>query len=689
MTDRDSSITLADTVADTYALANPSSPGPPTSVEPSPLLVPRTTPAAEPAEPGGLLERMHETGLTTTLPAWGVSAIVHFLLLSVLAMATIAPHLQRTTRSIDAAPFDPRLSGQQTEEMLSILADPAEVERDQAVGPVSTSLVPSGASGFAGLTTTGLPTPAAELTNRGPGAPGAVSGSDQPRFKLGMQLSSMASVLPTQPALDLNAGGKIAGNVTQETGSIGEALDQLAREILRHLEQNKLTVVWLFDESGSMRDDQQAIKDKFDRVASELNLNLDADRQSAGALNHLVVGFGVSLHYELSKPTSDLDEISRAIDRLPVDETGIENTMGALQQVISSCSRLMTRDRKLMIVLVTDESGDDGGEVEDTRRLAMSKHVPIYVIGRQSMFGYDRAHLLYIDPVTGDHYWPAIHRGPETAFPETLQWDGLHERRDEQPSGFAPYELARIVKDSGGIYFLLPSEENTRVHQREKAYSMRTLKEYVPDSRSRDEYLKQRNTSELRRTLAEIIEQTRGVDYKRHFPVDLSELETAIGKAAPLAQQRLKSLMAMEDRLRSLKFARDHEPERRWQAHYDLILAQIVTYQIQAYEYLACLDEMVTLAGQGKLVPEKPQVAGERKSEWVLDHARPMKAPKHETEKKVAEATALLQAVISKHPKTPWADLAQDELDRGFGVARREWSYNPKYTERNRLVPKY
>ena len=39
----------------------------------------------------------------------------------------------------------------------------------------------------------------------------------------------------------------------------------------------------------------------------------------------------------------------------------------------------------------------------------------------------------------------------------------MHERWDEQPSGFAPYELARMAKDTGGIYFLLPSEENMRV----------------------------------------------------------------------------------------------------------------------------------------------------------------------------------------------------------------------------------
>ena len=64
-------------------------------------------------------------------------------------------------------------------------------------------------------------------------------------------------------------------------------------------------------------------------------------------------------------------------------------------------------------------------------------HVPLYVIGRQSLFGYPYAHHRYVDPVTKDVYHPLIRRGPETADLELYQWDGLYDRWDEQPSGFA------------------------------------------------------------------------------------------------------------------------------------------------------------------------------------------------------------------------------------------------------------
>jgi hypothetical protein len=74
---------------------------------------------------------------------------------------------------------------------------------------------------------------------------------------------------------------------------------------------------------------------------------------------------------------------------------------------------------------------------------------------------------------------------------------------------------------------------------------------------------------------------------------------------------------------------------------------------------------------------------------WEINHAHDRKAPKEKTEKKYLEATRLLKEVIAKHPKTPWADLAQDELNRGLGVRRDEWRHSPQYQQRAKLVPKY
>jgi hypothetical protein len=359
--------------------------------------------------------------------------------------------------------------------------------------------------------------------------------------------------------------------------------------------------------------------------------------------------------------------------------------MHAIAEVIHHYSGLIRNDRRLLIVLVTDESGDDGSFVEEAYQAAKTRKVPIYVIGRQSLFGLEYAHLLYIDPITKEHFYPAIRRGPESADLEVLQWDGLHDRRDEQPSGFAPYELARIAKETGGIYFLLPSEESMRIYQREKLYSIRTLKEYIPDYGPRGEYVPKRDHSELRRTLHEIINIVRGTNYRDAFPVIPDELVATASEAHEVAEARLKILVAMQKRLEALEGARDREPDKRWQAHYDLMRAQIVAYQIKAFEYMACLEDLV------KKKPKPSKMPSPKLSVWWgLGHSREPKAPKEKTAKKYAEAERLFRLVLSRHPKTPWADLAQDEIDRGFSVAWGEGSAAPYVPSgREKFVPKY
>ncbi|HEV3167750.1 MAG TPA: vWA domain-containing protein [Isosphaeraceae bacterium] len=626
------------------------------------------------------------------LPAWGVSVLVHVGVLGFMAALTLTPDVRKKIIDLNTALVDSKVSGAQSEpEPMPILADPANMPREEAVG----SSMPTISQGIG--TGTGPPSATPAIGVGAGTAVGAVSEkSSLPGVKVVAQVSGL-SLLPSAPARDLGGGGMIAGDVTYETSDVGAALDQLAREILRHLEAHKLTVVWLFDESGSMKDDQKAVRDKFGRVASELKLNLDDDKKSAGALNHAIVGFGQDIHFELEKPTFDIDVIGKAIDRLRVDESGTENTLHAVQEVIAHYGRLISKERRLLIVLVTDESGDDGSYVEEARQLAVSRGVPIYIIGRQSLFGYERAHLLYIDPVTKDHYWPQIRRGPETAGVECLQWDGLHERWDEQPSGFAPYELARITKDTGGIYFLLPSEENMRVRQREKAYSITTLKEYVPDYESRIAYIERRQKSDLRRTLFDIIQNVNPSNgpYKeafavrRGFPVNPPELGEAALGAIQTATLRLAALNEVEKQLRQLQKLREREPERRWQANYDLMLAQVVTYQIKTYEYRALLQNVVKSIQSGKPPMPKRQPGPDLMITWEVNHSPGRLAPKDITEKTYVEAERLLKLVIERHPKTPWADLAQDEMNRGFSVRLDEWDRSPRYNERQKLVPKY
>ena len=223
-----------------------------------------------------------------------------------------------------------------------------------------------------------------------------------------------------------------------------------------------------------------------------------------------------------------------------------------------------------------------------------------------------------------------------------------------------------------------------RVRQREQAYSIIQLKEYLPEYDNRMIYVENRTASELRRSLYQIITETKNFIYRRDFPID--HCRAGPGRRTGRRQGDRKAQSPAQDPGSPGETQESPRPRarKRWQAHYDLMLAQTVAFQVKAFEYRALMAQII----QNPPVPSKlptPDLA----ITWVVDHASEPLAAKNLTAKKYAEAKRLLEDVIAKHPKTPWADLAQDTLDRGFSVKLNEWHHNPKYAERAQFVPKY
>ncbi|RPI81836.1 MAG: VWA domain-containing protein, partial [Planctomycetaceae bacterium] len=298
--------------------------------------------------------------------------------------------------------------------------------------------------------------------------------------------------------------------VIGETGALvegyGPALDRLTQELVRLMRQNKILVVWLFDESGSMRDDQKELKERIHKVYEELKL-FENDAPPDVMLS-AIVSFGKELHFQTNrkKPTSDQKAILRAIDNIPVDKTGVENTCQSIAAVLDEYKAFYTKGkRKVVVVVISDESGDDGEHVEDARRKAQAIHSPIYVLGRESVFGYLYAHVRWVHPQTGGTHYLPVRRGPETPFAEQLPFDGFRRRFDAAMSGFGPYEHVRLSRDTGGIFFQLPHEEQDLNDFDARKYAALDLKEYVPDLDARRNYAERRDKSPLRKVVWEVI----------------------------------------------------------------------------------------------------------------------------------------------------------------------------------------
>ena len=122
--------------------------------------------------------------------------------------------------------------------------------------------------------------------------------------------------------------------------------------------------------------------------------------------------------------------------------------------------------------------------LEQAISVAKSADCKIYVLGRESVFGYPYANIRWRHPQTRRMHWLKIDRGPETGFPEQLQTNGFRRRSDAFNSGFGPYEQTRMARETNGVFFMLPTVEPNLVRVKQKIkYDMEALRPYRPDLR--------------------------------------------------------------------------------------------------------------------------------------------------------------------------------------------------------------
>lgn len=498
--------------------------------------------------------------------------------------------------------------------------------------------------------------------------------------------------------------------VTGEIGAIvegyGAALDRLTQELIRLMRNDKLLVVWLFDESESMKDDQQEIKKRFHRVYEELKLyqrsvvSVEPRGKRESLLDQImltaVTSFGAGVHIHTDRPTGKADRVLKAIDRIPVDPTGKENLCAALSKMVQKYQSF-TRGpgrRKLVLVVVSDESGDDELGVESVLNQVKAINAPIYFLGRESVFGSLYAHVRWRQPVTERIFHLPVRRGPETAFAEQLQFDGYRRRGDSQMSGFGPYAQVRLARDSGGIFFQLPYEQENLLNLDQKKYEWLRIREYAPSLESRRRYMEVRQQSKFRQGIWDVIAMLNPYDKKsvlelsnpvtswERFTMERSQYGPIVRNRIAKIVKILQAMKLAEEHLESIRPLRNQEPTIRWRANYDLIAAQLPWYRVRLFEYALGLDQFAK-NGVEEIKKNQPKhnrwYIFESSSKFVVPDAVQEKLLNVSAEdllKARDEALEQLSAVRDAHPRTPWARRAEWEMNRGFGVQFRSY-YQP------------
>ena len=431
----------------------------------------------------------------TETPPWVASLIVHAVVLIPLALisATIhhdtAPVVIETRLDADdisQPDFSQSLNELRVDGPISdsISLAKAGTSVGQQIGTPSFTVGTVSGSGFGSGRGTAGELAALDMNRKGP----TLAGPGGMVMSKGARLDDHVAV---RGGTETSAGA----------GGVGGAIDRITYEIARSLDDRKTLVIWMLDATASLKPQREELAKRIDRVYEELGV-LRKDQQRA--LITAVVGFGEKDTPMMDQPTDDVEAIKKAIRSVKDDESGTENVFMATSNALKKWGKYRTTDkRNVLVIIMTDEKGDDDRYIEELITLAKGQYqAKIYVAGAAAPLG--RSQVMLPWPGNGQvlGYAPAD-RGPESVRVERDSlpfWSG-QAGLENLSSGFGPWALSRLCRETGGIYFIMQDNSS-------KTYDPSTLRAYQPDYFPRKEYERLLSASPIRKAVLTAAEMT-------------------------------------------------------------------------------------------------------------------------------------------------------------------------------------
>jgi hypothetical protein len=475
----------------------------------------------------------------------------------------------------------------------------------------------------------------------------------------------------------------------------GHAWSQLESQINGSLVEKDTVVVWLVDQSLSM-------SERREELAERLEQNHGSDvGNSQHQLQHAVVSFAEHVEFVTDQPTADASQVADQLLRISEDSSGRENVMTAVE-AIARRFRYEWKphlDKNRIVVIVTDERGDDFQIVETVVSTCARLGLRIFCLGNASPFGTEKGYVRYTYS-DGFQVDVPIDLGPETVVLQRLNvpafWGTSSTHAARISSGFGPYALEFLCRKTGGRFLIYEDRSSRR-------FSKIRLRDYEPDYLDREQFEKSLRHNQAKQAVCQAAFQSHPLTFRIN-PVVVRGDVVAVLRAEVTDRQRecgaanqvILNLIAIletgiDDRL-TLE-------GRRWQAAFDLALGQALAANVR-------LDAMNFCLAQMKVKPH--DFEDSHNNTWTMQATPEVEILSPRLKRRIVQATQFLTQVASEHSGTPFAHVAQLELDRGFGwkwaeshregpaltskqTADLQWSYRfggaPKYLERPRLTP--
>ena len=609
-----------------------------------------------------------ETPLDGDTPAWAVSLVIHVAVLVSLSFAGLGTVTQAPKPiAVIETPF---------EEEQEVLEIPREVSLDELVE------VDPGSQSDEGFES--AESVAQEV------APVSVVAVEMPDLVSDDMTIEPLDVVSTGLNYDENLTIKGASGMG-ETGASG-AVDRLTLEIAASLEQRPTVVCWVFDQSVSLAGQRKEIASRLERVFGELGLTSTAQ---ANELFNVVYAYGKQVTPVIDKPTREVSEVVSAIARIPVDESGIENTFTAIAEAAKKAKQLRlsgAERRNVMIINFTDEVGNDQQYADAVATFCRAQAMRVFVVGVPAPFGRRDVKMKFVefDPkYAADEQWAIVEQGPESLYPEFVDVRPKNSPEDPIDSGFGPFSLSKLCAETGGIYFAVHANRGARGRVSDSAtaamssqlryfFDSKVMRDYRPD------YLPQAQIDKMlagNKAKASLVAAAKAAQLAPMEAPTMRFPREDDGKLAQLLGEAQKKAAVLEPKIDALygtlaagvpDRAKIAPEEKRWQAGFDLALGRVLAVKVRTNAY----NIMLAQAKAGM------KFKNPKNDTWILNPSDDVSQVGSQTERLAKQADEVLRRVVAEHPGTPWAQMAAEELRSPLG-----YSWEETYTGVNAPKP--
>lgn len=452
-----------------------------------------------------------------------------------------------------------------------------------------------------------------------------------------------------------------SGKSVGANASVEENVERLRTEIASSIDFAPTMIVWIVDSTLSASEMRSSWATAAKKLYTDFQTNGLPGGKPADSLSTAIVSFGEKTNFVLEQPTTDFSEVIGKLGSIQTDNSGKEATFATISQVFDKYGPIKQQQaRELMVVIVTDEAGDDWQQVDAVVEKANSTGVRIYAIGVPAPMGRMMAEVAPQESRTDG--MAAMLQGPETRYSQRvdMKFNSGGFGGEDVDSGYGPFGLTYLAYQTRGS-FLLSRLRSAAWPGSAMRFEDEVMRKYPPQYLTDAQY--QAKIAENKALAALHQAASQGQVEAMTYPAsqfvveDEARLKNALDGAQRIAARLEPLVNAIYDPLAEGEKDRDKITDKRWQVSYDLALGRAAAVKARVDGY----NQMLALLKGGRKFEDPSH------DTWNLEPADTLEEAGSRLEKTRLQAKEYLERIIKEHPDTPWAYFAEKELETPIG----------------------